>query len=815
MSATSPSSSVPPASVSPGSLSQLRLADVSKFALALNSPNRRRSTSRLGGGGGNSAGGVMYASGSQSSMRKQQHQELTRRLRTAAFASSGSLARENASELSAIRSVDELDIDFAQALRIKRGDLAIIQGQTYRCFPKAPHLSDIPLILKRLECMDRRIYDLKVYEADTFMRFQGHANVVSLYSYWSEPAPNSYTYKTLVLLEEEGIGGPLEAKLPPLPGPVASNAPVSPSAGGNPAVGAPKPSPPSGAAKGTSLQLPSYRQALKWCADIAKGLIAFHSCNLIHGRVRPDAIFLDGKNNAMLGMMGRVELDAARQTHQLFSKVLIGAAIPQLLVYWAPELLKLESYDTSIDMWAFGVCLYRMCTGKLPFRSNDENQFRDDVLTANVNIDALADYPRILTVVDNLLLVAPAERWTAHDVLAFVQHEFAIEIQRQFRGFSSKKDYVVSRWKIIKLQAWIRSRLQRMKFMKMRAERREQSARRIQAVFKGYCERKKFRNIRAIFMKCQARLLARQCRESYLQYKQCVVVCQSYARRYITQRWYDRVREGRAVLEAKLRTLSAMAARYRQEAAEFGLMFADGKIPQFMSYLASLETYDRLGDRSALPELHAADARAAEAMEEAEELRLQMQNSVANETASAQEEEQLREDLGCKYAELGPMMDALKRNLRRVAQQCQRAEALPVAIQHPYTYSKWDQVHEPHNVVENVLKDDAQVWKTVSPAVDLTLCREQVCFVAYVTVVAADPAPAAFEVFTSSVPDKWTLLSTFKCDASLPRGAPHRFLMPGEPLCKYLRVVCKNNVRGGNIVSLQRVIVEGLVKDSS
>lgn len=52
--------------------------------------------------------------------------------------------------------------------------MAIIKGEVFRCYPVAPHLRDIPLVIKRLECVDRRIYDLKVYESDLFMRFRNH-----------------------------------------------------------------------------------------------------------------------------------------------------------------------------------------------------------------------------------------------------------------------------------------------------------------------------------------------------------------------------------------------------------------------------------------------------------------------------------------------------------------------------------------------------------------------------------------------------------------------------------------------------------------
>lgn len=50
-----------------------------------------------------------------------------------------------------------------------------------------------------------------------------------------------------------------------------------------------------------------------------------------------------------------------------------------------------------------------------------------------------------------------------------------------------------------------------------------------------------------------------------------------------------------------------------------------------------------------------------------------------------------------------------------------KGEELPIKMQHVYTYSKWDAIHEPHNLVENVLKDDNKVYKALQPQLDFTL----------------------------------------------------------------------------------------------
>ena len=50
----------------------------------------------------------------------------------------------------------------------------------------------MPLVLKRIDCVDRRIYDMKVYEFDTFMRYRNHPNLITLHSYWAEKSPSPY-----------------------------------------------------------------------------------------------------------------------------------------------------------------------------------------------------------------------------------------------------------------------------------------------------------------------------------------------------------------------------------------------------------------------------------------------------------------------------------------------------------------------------------------------------------------------------------------------------------------------------------------------
>jgi len=623
---------------------------------------------------------------------------------------------------------------------------------------------------------------MKVYEADTLARFQGHPNIVSLYSYWAEKPSSHYVFKTLVLLMEEGIAGDLLRT-------VILN----------------------------HKQRPKIRLCLRYLCDMCKGLIAIHNCNIIHGRIKPSSMYLDANNTLMLGEFGKTELDSARQTHQLFSKVLIREATPRTLVYWAPELLKLESYGKAIDMWALGVTFYQLVTGQHPFDVTDENKFRDQALTASVNWEPLQkpEFARCRTIIENLIRVDPNERWTANEVLVFAQHDFAVDIQATYRGHLDRKEYNRMYQAASLVKACLRGFCQRVKYWKQRTERRLEAAQTIQKSYRGYQARKEYDHERALLLRCQACVLAWQGRRAYLQYRKDTVTCQSFVRRYLARNWFKKVREQRKILEAKLLTVQTMVAKYAQSFDQFSELLGGQDLPKSLQHLASFEDFElaqpppEYGAVVCLPKLRAASSKIAGLEQDVKKLQERCVELEGADARKREEDERLREELGSKYEELDPMIEALKKSLKRVEEACKRAMPLPIKIQHPYQYSKWDAVHEPYNVVENVLKDDDTVYRALSPAIDLALCNGSLCFVSEVEICPGECGPAHVEVYTSNVLDKWVFVKSFKCT----REPVQSFRLPGEQLCKYLRFKMEQNVRGGNIVSVRCVRVKGLVKE--
>ena len=72
-------------------------------------------------------------------------------------------------------------------------------------------------------------------------------------------------------------------------------------------------------------------------------------------------------------------------------------------------------------------------------------------------------------------------------------------------------------------------------------------------------------------------------------------------------------------------------------------------------------------------------------------------------------------------------------------------------------------MHEPYNVVENVLKDDESVYKALTPQLDFTLGQGALCFVSEVVLHPGDCGPAVVEIYVSNTMDKWTFVKQYNC----------------------------------------------------
>lgn len=133
-----------------------------------------------------------------------------------------------------------------------------------------------------------------------------------------------------------------------------------------------------------------------------------------------------------------------------------------------------------------------MVTGEHPFNVTNEEQFRDDLFTANVDWSRLSGYPRLKMIIENLLRVDPYKRWDANMVLAFAQEFFVIDIQRAWRGFAQRKEFRRKCKGLVMIQAVMKGFVTKLRYKRDRVYRREYAAKKVQARFRSFIARKKF-----------------------------------------------------------------------------------------------------------------------------------------------------------------------------------------------------------------------------------------------------------------------------------------------------------------------------------
>ena len=116
------------------------------------------------------------------------------------------------------------------------------------------------------------------------------------------------------------------------------------------------------------------KRAVNLALQIARGMAAAHDRGIIHRDLKPENVFLckDGRVKIL-------DFGLARMTPQLDalgtgddSPTAVGMTLPGSVLgtigYMAPEQLRAEMADARTDIFAFGVILFEMITGRCPFQ---------------------------------------------------------------------------------------------------------------------------------------------------------------------------------------------------------------------------------------------------------------------------------------------------------------------------------------------------------------------------------------------------------------------------------------------------------------
>ena len=150
--------------------------------------------------------------------------------------------------------------------------------------------------------------------------------------------------------------------------------------------------------------------------DVISATYFLHNMNppIIHRDIKPENVLLNEGMVAKLtdfGWSNYIQEEKERKT-------VCGTPI-----YLAPEIIKEQGHDERVDIWCIGVLLFELITGSVPFRGNDIETLKSNILHLKITWPKEMN-PDAKDLISKILKLDPSQRLALEDML---QHPFFLK----------------------------------------------------------------------------------------------------------------------------------------------------------------------------------------------------------------------------------------------------------------------------------------------------------------------------------------------------------------------------------------------------